>query len=193
MFSPDGAQLAISNNSNLLLWNVGTWEQTIQLENPTWISEIAFSPDGTQIAAALRDNTARVWDLKTGDTLAVLRGHTDAVASVAYHPDGRLIVTGGNFDKTARIWNIAAEQSVLVLNGHLDRVYTALFSPDGKQILTASADDTAQLWDAKTGTSLAVLRSPGMLSATFSPDGTRIVTTGRDGAARVWSKASVNP
>jgi len=46
----------------------------------------AFSPDGSQIVTAPRDNTARVWDAATGMTTAVLSGHESWVDSAAFGP-----------------------------------------------------------------------------------------------------------
>jgi WD40 repeat protein len=47
---------------------------------------------------------------------------------------------------------------------------------------------TARIWDARTGTEIACLKSHmgSVLSAAFSPDGSRIVTTSRDNTARMW-------
>ena len=47
------------------------------------------------------------------------------------------------------------------------------YSPDGAQIVTASADKTARIWDARTGTQLTVLSGHGdrVYSASYSPDG----------------------
>ena len=64
----------------------------------------AFSPDGSRIVTASRDNTARLWDAKTGAALATLSGHTDAVTSAAFSPDGSRVVTASE-DKTARLWD----------------------------------------------------------------------------------------
>jgi len=78
------------------------------------------------------------------------------------------------------------ERLVLV---HGDAVNSAAFSPDGKQIVTASADKTAQLWDAATGQQISEpLRGheSGVVSAAFSLDGQRIVTASADKTARLW-------
>lgn len=76
----------------------------------------------------------------------------------------------------------------LLLRGHQEPLSSVAFSPSGDRIVTASEDRTAWVWDAGTGTELAVLRGhdEAVLSAAFSPDGTRIVTASWDKAARVW-------
>jgi WD40 repeat protein len=75
-----------------------------------------------------------------------------------------------------------------VLKGHAGPVVTATFSPDGKRVVTASADTTARLWDAKTGTDVAVLKTHtgAVRTAAFSPDGRRVVTASADKTACLW-------
>ena len=53
----------------------------------------AFSPDGTRVVTASHDGTARIWDAASGKELALLRGHTNEVASAAFSPDGARVVT----------------------------------------------------------------------------------------------------
>jgi WD40 repeat protein len=64
----------------------------------------------------------------------------------------------------------------------------AAFSRDGKRVVTASSDQTARIWDARTGDEIAVLRGHvrGVRGAVFSPDGTRVVTASADQTARIW-------
>jgi WD40 repeat protein len=64
------------------------------------------------------------------------------------------------------------------LTGHGDEIYPVVYSPDGRTILTCSKDKTARVWDAATGTQLAVLAGHGqqVVAARYTPDGRRIVT-----------------
>jgi WD40 repeat protein len=73
---------------------------------------------------------------------------------------------------------------LMTLKGHDDGVWSAVYSPDGQRIVTAS-NDTAEVWDAETGTQLLTLKG---YSAAYSPDGQRIVTAGvyGDMRTRVW-------
>jgi WD40 repeat protein len=68
----------------------------------------------------------------------------------------------------------------------------ASFSPDGRRVVAASADYSARVWDAETGTPLTgpLRHGAGVASASFSPDGRRVVTGSRQGTARVWDAAT---
>ena len=147
----------------------------------------AFSPDGARVVTASLDYTARLWDVATGASLAVLQGHTRGVSSAAFSPDGARVVTACS-DNTARLWDVATGASLAVLQGHTQTVTSAAFSPDGARVVTASWDNTARLWDVATGTSLAVLQghTQTVASAAFSPDGARVVTASWDNTARLW-------
>jgi eukaryotic-like serine/threonine-protein kinase len=151
------------------------------------VNSAAYSPDGTHIVTASTDNTARIWDARTGAQLAVLSGHGGSLYCAAYSRDGTRIVTAAA-DKTARIWDARTGAQLAVLSGHADEVTCAAYSPDGTRVVTSSYDKTAHIWDARTGAQLAVLSGHGgpVFSAAYSPDGTRIVTASDDKTARIW-------
>ena len=118
-----------------------------------------------------------------------LRGHSDAVHSIAFSPDGTRIVTASS-DRIARVWKYSAGQwKSRPLEGHSGELTSAAFSPDGTRVVTASFDKTARVWTEGAGswTSQTLKgHSWHVSSAAFSPDGTRIVTASWDGTARVW-------
>jgi hypothetical protein len=99
------------------------------------------------------DDTAKMWDAKTGTPLVDLKGHTDAVRSVAFAPDGRRIATGSD-DKTAKLWDAKTGTPLVDLKGHRLPVWAVAFAPDGTRIVTSSYDSTAKVWDYRGGTDL---------------------------------------
>ncbi|QDU21931.1 serine/threonine-protein kinase [Urbifossiella limnaea] len=141
------------------------------------VSSVCFSPDGMRIVTGSWDNTAKVWDARTGTLLLDLKGHTHLVSGVSFSPDGTRIVTGSP-DKTAKIWDARTGKPLLDLKGHAGPVNSLCYSPDGKRIVTAGV--TAKVWDAQTGAPLVDLKGPraAVQRVSFSPDGTRIAGSG---------------
>lgn len=150
------------------------------------IASAAFSPDGTKIVTAEKDNLAAIRDAETGDTLLEFAGHEDSVTSAAFSPDGTKIVTT-SLDRSVRIWDAASRGQLLDLYGHDLPADTAVFSPDGKRLLTASDDGTARLWDTTTGAELGQFGEQGSAidAVAFSPDGAKVLTA-RSGEISIW-------
>jgi len=152
----------------------------------------AYSPDGTRIVTASRDRSARIWDARTGATLAVLSGHQNVIQSAAYSPDGTRIVTASP-DRTARIWDARSGAPLATIGAPAHNgIDFAAFSPDGTRIVTASQDWAAHIWDAGSYAPLAALTGHNgiLYSAAYSPDGNFIATASGDGTARVWDARS---
>jgi WD40 repeat protein len=154
------------------------------------VLDTALSPDGSLVATASADRTARIWDVRTGAELGLLAGHTANVRSVEFAPDGKTLLTGSD-DFTARVWDVESGRQLSVLS-HGMYVWRARFSPDGKSIATASWDKTAGLWDAATGAQVCGFASGSgwLTDAVFSPDGSKLVTVGEEHVARLWDTAS---
>ena len=102
----------------------------------------AFSRDGSRVATASRDDTARVWDVTSGAEIARLM-HDAAVNAVAFSRDGSRVVTASS-DGTARVWESSSGQEIARLI-HDANVTAVAFSRDGRMIATASADNTAEI------------------------------------------------
>lgn len=163
------------------------WEPMTVVTHKEWASWATFNPDGTQIVTAGHDNTAKIWDAKSGKELATFT-HPVRVASADVNPRNRDITTSA-FDQSLRIWN-SAEQShpSATLHGHLKELRRAAYNADGTRIITASADKTARLWDSDTKWINPALTGHQwqVLSADFSPESKRIVTGSMDGTAKIW-------
>jgi len=208
-FSPDGTTLASgSYDHTVRLWDVATHRQIGRpltgLTDP--VLSVAFSPDGKTLASGgggdtkaldsgSGDNTVRLWDVATHRQIGrPLTGHTHAVWSVAFSPDGTTLASSSS-DGTVRLWDLATHrQTGRPLTGHTDGVSSVIFSPDSKTLASGSHDHTVRLWDVATHRQIGEpLTGPtfAVSSVTFSPDGTTLASGNYDWTVRLWDVAYI--
>ncbi|VFM98284.1 MAG: WD40 repeat [Candidatus Kentron sp. G] len=191
--SPDGRWLAVGghtkNDKIRLIDLAGSADAPVRLlaGHGNVVLSLAFSPErptGKQyLLSGSSDDTAHLWDVESGESLAVLRGHTGAINAVAFSPDGERLVTGSN-DHTLRLWMVPKEKQqtapelLAELTGHTDKVRTVAFSPDGGHLFSGSDDKTIRLWDGRDGSFIKELakQESGIGSLSLSLDGTKLLT-----------------
>jgi dipeptidyl aminopeptidase/acylaminoacyl peptidase len=147
------------------------------------IATLAFSPDGTTLAAASWDRSVLLWDAATGREVRRCQGHTLAVAAAAFAPDGRTLVSGGD-DGTVRLWDVATGREVRRLTGHQDEVTAVAFAPDGRTVASGDRKGHVRLWDVATGRLLRQFEDggPRITALAFTPDGRTLAAGGCAGA-----------
>ncbi|CDH50367.1 notchless protein homolog [Lichtheimia corymbifera JMRC:FSU:9682] len=124
---------------------------------------------------------------------STLSGHTEAVLSCSFSPDGSKLATGSG-DTTVRIWDLNTETPQFTLKGHKSWVLSIAWSPDGKTLASGSMDNTVRLWDPKTGKSLGDgLRghTKWITSLAWEPyhlnsKANRLASSSKDHTVRVW-------
>ncbi len=132
------------------------------------VDRATFSPDGTEVATASWDGTARLWDPNTGDVIATLSNEGEQVNDVEFSPDGKLVATaGGLLESGVRVWDAATGAAIATIP-QPSAPYEFAFSPDGRRLATGSG-----VWDALSGRRVADFGTGGRDAefATFSPDG----------------------
>jgi WD40 repeat protein len=119
--------------------------------------------------------------------LMVLRGHPNAVFSVAVCADGRAAVSGSD-DRTLRVWDLSGGRCTAVLEGHAGSVLSVAVTPDGRTAVSGSSDKTLRVWDLAGGRCSAVLEghTDWVRSVAVSADGRVVVSGPQDGTVRVW-------
>ena len=131
-------------------------------------------------------------------------GHSASVNSVAYSPDGRLLVSGSS-DRTIKLWRQDGSFiRSLTINAGLFDVLSVAVSPDGTLIAAGVQQTTggqfhsaAQIWRISdgqlvqnfTGYSSGDSTTTGVTSVAFSPDGQYLATGSRDRSVKVWRLA----
>jgi WD40 repeat protein len=104
---------------------------------------VAIGPDGETVAVGYAPSDVILWNAPREEMLAELRGHDNWVVSLAFSPDGALLVSGAG-DGTARVWEVATGQEIGQIGfdgeGAFPYVDSVGFSSDGKLVLAAAAD-----------------------------------------------------
>src|SRR5262249_52402547 len=91
-YSPDGKMLAAAGEGTTIkFWDTASHRLLYELKagRAGAIRTIAFSADGRRLASGGDDKVVRVWDPEHAALLWYIRGHTEAIQSVAFRPDGR--------------------------------------------------------------------------------------------------------
>ncbi len=190
-FSPDDQLLVTgsgvpSRSGRLKAWNVGTWEQVAEnLEaHSDTISEVVFSPDGSEIATGATDKFVKTFSATSLEHLQSFEAHTGHVLSVDWSPDGRHLASA-SADNEVKLWGLETGEQVKTLKGWMKEVTSVSFvSGASEQVITTSGDQSIKL------DTTAISGSSGFLfTSAVSADGKWIVAGGADGVLRVWTSS----
>jgi WD40 repeat protein len=159
---------------------------------------LAFSPDGTTLAAGSLERTVRLWDIPAGRERAVLRDESGAIMGLAFAPDGRTLAWATTDPAGAiALWDLKAERLQRTFLGHGPRVQVIAYSPDGRTLASGGSDGTVQLWDVVEGKARATLKGHkgSILAVVFAPDGRTLAssTGSTDRSIILWDIAEGRP
>ena len=148
---------------------------------------VTVTPDGRYAVSGSRDNTVRVWDLASGETVRIFSGHTGRVGAVAVTPDGRHAVSGSG-DGTVLMWDLASGEAVRIFSGHLDSVNAVAVTADGRHAVSGSDDGTLLMWDLASGEAVRTFsgHTKSVQTVVLTPDGRYAVSGSDDITLRVW-------
>ena len=185
-FSSNGKLVVSGSFSAVKVWDISA-KKIIKSLDYEGIGRASISPDGKYIVSA----QGLVWNLETGDTIGVLRGHRSHTYSEEFSSDGKMIVTASH-DRTIRIWDVATRKELNCLRGHTNQVLYASFSPDMKQIVSACSDGQIKQWNAQTGEEIRSLDGHRDMveCVSFSSDNKTIVSASWDGTVKIWDAAT---
>jgi len=133
------------------------WQTTYDLSYRMNLRRVVLALSGS--------DELKLWEVATGRQLRTFKGHSWHVNSVAFSPDGKLVLSGSE-DNTLKLWEVATGRELRTFKGHFAWVSSVAFSPDGKLALSGSAlsgfeDNTLKLWEVATGRELRTVYLSG--------------------------------
>lgn len=190
----------------LVAWVVGNGSKQHQhafpsiLHDPgsTGVYAVAFSSNGSTLAAGDLNGGAYLWNVVTGRLTVDLRNpRCQGVYGVAISRRGsnlaaatvnRTFTSGGTC-----LWDVPARKLIAVLRDPNGAGATsAAFSPDGKTLAT-DGNSGAYLWDVATHKLTATLNDPDSqkgYAVAFSPAGGKLAVADGNGDVYLWDVAT---
>ncbi|KIY63575.1 U4/U6 snRNP-specific spliceosomal protein [Cylindrobasidium torrendii FP15055 ss-10] len=159
------------------------------------ISQVRFAPNNEILATASWSGTVKLWNVPSCTPIRSLRGHSDRVGGLAWHPqatigqgDDLVNLASGAGDGQVNLWNLKSDAPVAVMKGHQGRVCRVAFHSSGDYVASASFDTTWRLWDVETAKELLLQEghSKEVYAIDFQNDGALVGSGGLDAIGRVW-------
>jgi WD40 repeat protein len=199
--SADGALLAAESyaDRDVHLLHTTTREVLTRYRCDAFVTELAFSPAGQVLAAALvnqsyKSGTVDLWTMVTDPASRIrLAGMDSPIAQLTFSPDARFLAAAAEpgrheGSRQVRLWDVASAQpgSPIEAAGQVAMV----FSPDSRWFAMSCADHAVRLWDMRSPSPELDLTDPdpheGRPLLAFSPTASHLATTTRTGV-RLWA------
>lgn len=194
-FSNDGQRLLLAGDANTLqVWSTTDWQLIQEIASPINSLTSTINPDATLIVNAGEGENAYVWNLETGEQVAMLEmpGAT-WITALAFNQNGSRLFTADS-NGVVRIWDtvIWRMASQAIENVHSDWIRSIAFSPlDSSLMLTSGDNGTLTLWDFAGGfTESLTFHTAAVRDVAFAPDSLHALSADADGQVILWDFSS---
>ncbi len=165
------------------------------------VTALAYSADGKVLASGGADHLVHLWNAKSGQRLATLKGHVGALTRIEFFPDHERLLTAA-LDGTVRLWSVEPVQEVKQFYKFTPqpdpfgrkaeaRAVFAL-ARDGKTAVVAGPDRAVHVWDFARNEEVKRLtgHDDEVVAVTISPDGRYAASSAKGASVLVWDLAA---
>lgn len=118
---------------------------------------VGINLSGEIVAAGSMDPyVVYVWNLKTGDLVDQLTGHTAPISCIAFSANKDMVATG-SWDKTVKFWELYAKKGKGETYEHNSKILAVTISPDDKEVAVSTLNGELYTWDVETGSIKAII------------------------------------
>lgn len=204
LFSPDNRTVVGSpiDGGKIRIWEVDTGESKSLLEDPGFVRNLSFSPNGKTLATGIYGGIIRLWNVDTGEHKKTISNLSVSSYRMYNHvfkpfsPYGKKFVFR-NISGKVYLWDVATKQE-LSLSGmnynskELAYNLHAIISPDSQTLASwqTHKDLNIRLWDIASGKHKQILRGhkTRVKTVVFSPDSSMMASWSSD--IRLWGVAT---
>jgi WD40 repeat protein/uncharacterized caspase-like protein len=198
--SPDGRYVVIQGQETTVILNTADGSIAKRFANPEGgdIPLLAISPDSRLFATHESLSLVNMLTGKTVWTLSDPAGTTFTTYHIAFSPDGRFLLAGGQLFKKGetahyqlRLLNVATGRQEREFVAQSTSVYA--FSPDSRFLLTVdNSANLVHMWNLTTGerTQQFAGHLAAVSSVAFSSDQRLVLTSSNDSTTRVWDASN---
>ncbi|HKU75800.1 MAG TPA: caspase family protein [Pyrinomonadaceae bacterium] len=211
LFSPDGRSIATAGENlevKLLNSRGGSLIRTLTLprnastlssglfikasferpvSGPNYVLSLAFSPDGTLLAAGDLSFPINIWDVRTGNHLRTIRDRQENANSLVFSFDGKTLIAG-HYEKAVKFWSVSSGELVRPINERAS-VQSVALDPSGAFLATSTSAGTISLRLSSDGSLIRDFNAhtSAINTVAFSRNGKILISGSDDGTTKLWS------
>ena len=104
---------------------------------------------GSQLLSASKDNSNRLWDMRSAQPIRRFKGHQNTSKNFVHASFGpaESLVVGGSEDSSAYVWDLETGHLLQRLEGHRGMVYAAKWNAFQSVLASCSDDGSVRLWN----------------------------------------------
>jgi WD40 repeat protein len=201
VFGPKGEHLATEDIKGVVrIWQVFDSDKQIKLKRPQTQkirgrgyspdigkSTLVFSPDESYIATVPDENTARVWEVSSGNEVSRIM-QANAVEGIAFSPNGQFATSSGKVDFWKTEFGGDAKLSYGGNKSPKDLAALAV-SPGGEYLVTGN-DDGLHVFKTSDWSPITWLEKGSPITKiSFSSDGRWLVASGESKVTLIETKS----